>query len=169
MFDFTLIEKRDTDLGEYLWDNDMRDKAGKVSNIEDYNEELKCAFEEAVDDSLYTQDEINDEDIFDYVTSNDFDELLDKTHEVAEKLYTLDDGDKYAEFIEFLIGFDPFDDAGVGYGEDKIDFYIDTLEMILNSPTELVEQLQTMREDIEDDADEAEMIDDYIEMLKGEE
>lgn len=172
MLDFTVIEKHETSLDEWLWNNDFRDLSDKVSTIEDHAwSELEETFEEAVEwifGKDFGWDDIDTDDLYDFCSSDEFEELVNTTYEVAEKLYHMDDGDKYAELIEFLAEYDPFD-RPFDDDEGKIKFCADIAGMIENDKAELISQLKSIREDVGDDTEDAETIDDYIEMLKGEE
>ena len=172
MLDFTVIEKHETSLDEWLWNNDFRDLSDKVSTIEDHAwSELEDTFEEAVGWMFgkdFGWDDIDTDDLYDFCSSDEFEELVNTTYEVAEKLYHMDDGDKYAELIEFLAEYDPFD-RPFDDDEGKIKFCADIVGMIENDKEELISQLKRIREDVGDDTEDAETIDDYIEILKGEE
>lgn len=175
MFDFTVIEKHETCLDEWLWENGFRAMSEKVSAIEDHAPDgLASEFEEAIENIIGSDmnwGEIESDDLW-YICDSDDDlkELVDKTYEVAEKFYDMDDGYTYAKLVEYLADRDPYDppyDDTVADG--KIDFYAKILEMIEDDKEELISQLTSIREDVGDDTEEAETIDDYIEMLKGEE
>lgn len=178
MFDFTEVEKHDTTLSEFLWNNGFRDLSDKLDDIEDCCNDCRCdlldAFEEALsnicDFDLDGYEEIDSDDMYDFVYSDEFKDLVNKTHEVAMKLDDVDVMDAEheelcVEAIEFFATFDPYNDAGINYGEGKIDFYIETVDQSLDDPNELIEQLKAMREDVNGETEDAKAIDDLIERL----
>ena len=168
MFDFTVIEKHDTCLDEWMWDHDFRTLSEKVSNIEDYSSSEFCeAFEEAIEDylgSYMNYDEIDSDDLYDACCEEEFDEMVSTACDVVEKLYNMEDGDEYSELIEFLAEYDPFDPP-FDDAKGKIEFYASILDMIEDDKSELLSQLKDMREDVDDDTGDAETIDDYIDFI----
>ena len=174
MLEFTVVTRHDTDLAEHLWNMGMHGTSKELSDLYDFCEEsceeLGEAFEEAIEEvsDFEFGYEIDEDDLYDFIDSNEFEDLLEKTYGVAKELNKMEveECELCVMLTEFLANCDPFDGLEIHSGEGKIDFYIETVDRFKNRPSELISLLKRMREDVDDGTEDAEAIDDFIEQIE---